>query len=203
MARLGTFEDAVAALRSGGLACFPTETLWSLSCRADDPAAVVQVFAAKGRPGGVPLAVGFASWEAARAHVAVTPGAEALAAAFLPGPLSLVLHRTDPGLAHVAPGLGTLSVRVPDHPIAQAVLAAVGPLVMTSANRHGGPDPRCAEDVVAALGDVDAVVVEADPVPGTGSTVVDVTGDMPRILREGLIPSKDVLDAWPAGSSPS
>lgn len=195
---VGSVEDAVRALRGGGLACFPTETLWSLSCRAADPIAVRRVLAAKMRPESVPLAVGFASWHAARAHVRATPGADALADRFLPGPLSLVVERTDAALSHVAPGRDKLSVRVPDHPVALAVLAAAGPLVMTSANRHGDPDPSTADDVVRALRHVrDLVVVDADAVPGTASTVVDATGPVPRVLREGVISAAEVVAAWP------
>ncbi len=199
--RAAPLGDVEAALRSGGLACFPTETLWSLSCRADRPDAVRQVFAVKHRPPGAALAVGFPSWEAARSHVVTNPAAEALAHRFLPGPLSIVLRCSGTALAYVAPGLGTLSVRVPDHPVAQRLLAACGPLVMTSANRHGAPDPRTTEDVLRSLDDDatrgDLLVLADAEVLGRGSTVVDVTGGRPRVLREGIIPKEEVERAWP------
>lgn len=195
-----SLQAAAQHLRAGGLACFPTETLWSLSCRAvPDPLARLR--AAKGRPDTVSLAVGFAAWADARRHVETTPWAEALAAAFLPGPLSIVLRRADPALAMLAPDRETLSVRVPDHPVATAMLAAAGPLVMTSANRHGGPDPHTRDDLDRALaeaGDGAGIVVVGDgPVPGIGSTVVDATGPAPRVLREGIIPKHEVVAAWP------
>jgi L-threonylcarbamoyladenylate synthase len=197
MARLGSMDDVVAALRGGGLACFPTETLWSLSCLATDQDAIQAVFAAKGRPEGVPLAVGFPSWEVATQHVRTTPGAEALAAAFLPGPVSIVLERTEPDLAPVAPGLPTLSIRVPDHPDSQAILRQTGPLVMTSANRHGEPDPRSAAQVLASLAGVTGLVVlDSPPVRGQASTVVDATGAKPVVLREGVITRAEVEASW-------
>lgn len=192
-------DEAVHKLRVGGLAAFPTETLWSLSCRPDDLAAVRALRTAKGRPDDVPLALGFASWRDAWAYAHWTPGARALAEAFLPGPLSLVLRAADDDTDHLAPGLGTLSVRIPDHPTAQAVLRGIAPIVMTSANRHGEADARSADDVDAQLAGVPdlAIVDEGPPVGGLGSTVVDCTGDGPRILREGVISQMEVEAAWP------
>ncbi len=189
MSRTTLDVGAVAAhLLAGGLACFPTETVWSLSCRADDPAAVARVFAAKQRPGGVPLAVGVASWADAAGLVEVTPLAERLAQAFLPGPLSLVLRRRGDALAHLAPGLATLSIRVPDHALAHELLRRTGPLVMTSANRHGEPDPDTAAGVGRALAGVEGLLVLGDQrVPGLASTVVDATGEAPVVLREGAV----------------
>lgn len=185
-------REAVKVLRDGGIVAFPTETLWSLSCSAYDEDAVPRIFALKGRPEGVPLAVGFHSWRAAQASIIPTPGADALAKAFLPGPLSIVLPRRDDRLAHVAPGFDTVSVRVPDHDVAQRILDHAGPLVMTSANPHGASDPLTADDVRARFPDL---LVVGDQVPGTASTVVDgVTG---RVLREGVISEMEVAAAWP------
>ena len=185
---LGSLEDAVRSLQAGGLACFPTETLWSLSCRADDLHAVRRILQVKGRPDEVPLAVGFATWDEARDAIETTPLADRLAAEHLPGPLSLVVRRQGDRFLHCAPGRDTVSIRVPDHQVAQAILRATGPLVMTSANRHGDPDPIRDEDVVAALPAVgDLVIMASDPVPGVPSTVVDATGDKPVVLRQGMI----------------
>ena len=172
---------------------FPTETLWSLSCSAYDADAAKRIFTLKGRPEGVPLAVGFHSWRAAQGSIIATPGADALAAKFLPGPLSIVLPRRDPALAHVAPGLDSLSVRVPDHDVARRILDGAGPLVMTSANPHGAPDPLHADDVRALFPGV--LVVGDEAVPGTASTVVD--GTTGRVLREGVISKAEVAAAWP------
>ncbi len=183
-------EDVVAALQDGDLAIFPTETLWSLSANAFEPSSSAKVFAAKRRPDGVPLAVGFSSWGMARQYVQATPLAEALAAKYLPGPLSLILERADDHLAHVAPGLSTLSVRIPSHPLALAVLERAGPCIMTSANLHRGSDPISRADVNRLFPDI---VTAGDEVPGTGSTIVDARGDKPSVIRQGIIQLDDDL----------
>ncbi len=185
-------REAVRRLQDGGVVAFPTETLWSLSCNAFDEEAVQQIFQLKQRPEGVPLAVGCHSWRAAQTHIVSTERADALAKKFLPGPLSIVLPRRDDRLAHVAPGFDTLSIRVPDHDVALRILDAAGPLVMTSANPHGAPDPRTAGEVRNHFPDL---LVVGEDVPGTASTVVDgVTG---HVLREGVITKSEVDAAWP------
>ncbi len=185
-------REAVRTIHDGGVIAFPTETLWSLSCSAYDEEAVQQIFALKQRPEGVPLAVGFHSWRAAQGSIVANERADALAKQFLPGPLSIVLPRRDARLAHVAPGFDTLSVRVPDHDVALRILDATGPLVMTSANPHGAPDPRTADEIRAHFPDL---LVVGDDVPGTASTVVD--GTTGKILREGVISEAEVAAAWP------
>ncbi len=177
-------DDVVDALREGGLAIFPTETLWSLSGTAFEPDTARAIFRAKNRPEGVPLAVGFASWGMARQYVRTTPLAEALAKRYLPGPLSLVLERADDHLAHVAPGLTTLSVRIPADPLAIEVLEHAGPCVMTSANLHGQADPVTRAQVRALFPDLPIV---GELVPGMGSTVVDARGETAIVLRQGQL----------------
>ncbi|MGB1698287.1 MAG: L-threonylcarbamoyladenylate synthase, partial [Thermoplasmatota archaeon] len=176
-----SLQDVRAALQADQPACFPTETLWALAAK---PAAAKAIFALKQRPEGVPLAVGFASWSEAKEYVHATPVAEALATQ-LPGPLSLVCRRRDDRLAMAAPGLDTLSVRVPDHPLAIELLQD-GPLLMTSANLHGQPDPITASDIPFQI------PVVGDSVPGTASTVVDCTGEAPVLLREGMVSLAEV-----------
>ncbi len=185
-------REAVQTIHDGGVVAFPTETLWSLSCSAHDPEAVQRIFALKGRPEGVPLAVGCHSWRAAQHLIVANPMADALAARFLPGPVSLILPRRSDDLAHVAPGFDTLSIRVPDHDVARRILDFAGPLVMTSANPHGAPDPRTADEVRAHFPDL---VIVGDDVPGTASTVVDCTGPKPVVLRHGMVSEADILAA--------
>jgi L-threonylcarbamoyladenylate synthase len=185
-------REAVRTLQEGGIVAFPTETLWSLSCGAFDEDAVQKIFEMKGRPEGIPLAVGCHSWRAAQTSVLATPGADALATKFLPGPLSIVLPRRDPALANLAPGFETLSIRVPDNDIARRIIDAAGPLVMTSANPHGAPDPITADEVRAYFPDL---LVVGDEVPGMASTVVDGTTGV--VLREGVISKSEVANAWP------
>lgn len=191
--------SAVHKLRAGGLAVFPTETLWSLSCRPDREA-VDGLRDAKGRPADVPLALGFATWQASWPFVEWPKAARALATKLLPGPLTLVLDATDDDFAHLAPGRGTLAVRVPSHPTAQEVLRLAGPTVMTSANPHGRPDLQTADDIERALAGIDAVLVTdgAADVKGTASTIVDARGDRPIVLREGVITQAEVAAAWPS-----
>lgn len=167
------------ALQAGEPACFPTETLWALAAK---PAAASKIFALKERPEGVPLAVGFKSWEAAKEFVESTPIAEALSK-FLPGPMSLVCPQKDDRMAMAAPGFDTLSVRIPDHPLALELLRD-GPLLMTSANKHGEADPIRAKDITLN------VPITGDSVPGTASTVVDCRNG--TVLREGMIPSLEI-----------
>lgn len=177
-------REAVAALQSGGIVAFETESVWSLSCGAFEQEAIGAIYAMKERPEGLPLAVGCHSWRAAQPWIVATPLADALAAAHLPGPLSLVCRRRDDQLAHVAPGIDTLSIRVPDHPIASRILDAAGPLVMTSCNVHGESDPITADDVRATFPDL---LVVGERVPGTATTIVDATGDVGRVLRQGAL----------------
>lgn len=190
-------DRAAEAVGAGRLIAFPTETVWSLSCRVDDPAVAEAVRAVKRRPGDLPLAVGYAHWADALADIAATPGAIALAEAFLPGPLSIICAHPSGRHAHLTPGHGTLSVRVPDHPVATAILERAGPLVMTSANHHGEPDPITRTDVEAALAGDPVTFFGGGPVSGTASTIVDATGDQPRVLREGVISEAEVAAAWP------
>ncbi len=187
-------REAVRVLQDGGIVAFPTETLWSLSCSAHDEDAVKQIFQLKGRPEGVPLAVGCHSWRAAQHLIVANDMADALAARFMPGPVSLVVPRRGEGLRHVAPGFETLSIRVPDHDVALRILDHAGPLVMTSANPHGAPDPLTAEEVRTHFPDL---LVVGDEVPGQASTVVDCTGESPKVLREGVITEGEVAAAWP------
>jgi len=178
-------DRAVAALRAGASVVLPTETVYGVAAM---PAHQDRLLALKGRPASVPIAVLVA--DAAQAEVAagapLPPLAATLAAAFWPGPLTLVLP--------TATG-ATLGVRCPDHDFVRALAAAVGPVATTSANRHGRPTPATALDAAAALAGEVAVVVDGGPLGGTPSTVVDATGADPVILREGIIGSAAIRAA--------
>jgi L-threonylcarbamoyladenylate synthase len=185
---------AVDVLRAGGLVAFPTETVYGLGADARDAAAVDRVFRAKGRPSDNPLIVHVAGTDAAAALTARwTALADALAASFWPGPLTLVLDAA-PGLAPaVSAGLGTVAVRVPGHPVALALLAAAGvPVAAPSANRSGRPSATTAAHVLGDLGDlgggIDAVIDGGACAVGLESTVVDARGAAPVVLREGAVP---------------
>ncbi len=186
--------SAAALLRAGLLVAIPTETVYGLAADATSGQGVAAVFAAKGRPGFNPLICHYEDAAAAAAHVAFSPAAERLADAFWPGPLTLVLPRRPVCPVHALAGAGlpTLAVRVPAHPVARALLAACGfPLAAPSANRSGGVSPTTAAHVLADLDGRIAAVLDAGPCAvGLESTVVDLSGATPRLLRPGGIPAE-------------
>lgn len=189
--------EAATALRAGGLVAFPTETVYGLGANALDPAAVARIFAAKGRPADNPVIVHAPDAETAwRVTTGPTPLAERLAQAFWPGPLTLVLPAADALPRAATAGLSSVAVRVPDHPVALALLrAAAVPVAAPSANRSGRPSPTTAAHVLDDLGDAVDVVVDGGPCRvGVESTVVDVRGEHPFVLREGGV-SREQLAA--------
>lgn len=181
---------AVAALRRGGLVAFPTETVYGLGAMALDADAVARIYSAKGRPSHNPLIVHLAAPEMiSRVARDVPPLAGELATEFWPGPLTLVVVRQACVPDIVTAGGPTVAVRVPAHPVARALLAAVGePVVAPSANRFTRPSATTAAHVLADLrGHVD-VVLDGGPTPiGVESTVLDLTQTPPVVLRPGGI----------------
>jgi L-threonylcarbamoyladenylate synthase len=186
-------EAAAAAadcLRSGGLVAFPTETVYGLGADAGNGEAVARLYVAKGRPSFNPLIAHVPDLAAARRLATFGPAAERLAAAFWPGPLTLVLPRApDCPVADLATaGLDTIAVRVPDSRVAQAILAAFGgPIVAPSANRSGHVSPTTAAHVETDLGGVIDLIVDGGPTRvGLESTIVGCAG-APVLLRLGGI----------------
>lgn len=178
---------AVRALARGGLVVYPTDTLVGLGASARSPEAVARVFAAKGRPGGVPLSVGFASVEEVEPWVAWSDRARAYARRVLPGPVTLLANASARARAELAPALlgdaGLLGVRVPDHPLARALAARAGPITATSANRHGEPPAPSIARARAAFGDAVAVYLPLRPAPsGAPSQLIDLAHGEPRPL---------------------
>lgn len=191
---------AVAArvLSHGGLAIFPTDTLYGLAADPRNPAGVDRVFRLKGRMAAQALPLVAASLEQVERSLGGVSGrTRRLAERFWPGPLTLVVN-AGPEVAMAVLGLeGTVAVRVPAHAVARGLGASLGfPVVSTSANRTGQPAPATAGDAIAALGgDVD-VVLDAGPVAGGApSTIVDARGDEVRLIRAGAIPFSLVLEA--------
>ncbi len=195
-----TIQDAAEALRRGNLVAFPTETVYGLGADATNGRAVAAVFEAKGRPRFNPLIVHVASLEAAQALGELTEACTALARAFWPGPLTLVLARREgcPVADLATAGLDTVAVRVPAHPVAQALLqAAEVPVVAPSANRSGHVSPTAAEHVAAdfasAGGERIAMVLDGGAATiGMESTVVDATGAEPVVLRLGAVAREEI-----------
>ncbi|MFI6938631.1 L-threonylcarbamoyladenylate synthase [Streptomyces sp. NPDC050418] len=188
---------AVGVLRSGGLVGLPTETVYGLAANAEDPAAVSRIFQVKGRPPSHPLIVHIGGAQELDAWVDHVPAAAGLLAAhFWPGPMTLVLRRGHRVPLEATGGLETVAVRVPDHPVALALLAAFGGGVTApSANVFGSVSPTTADDVRAELGQLVDFVLDGGPCRvGVESTIVDVTGDVPSILRPGGV-TREALEA--------
>ncbi len=192
---------ALEVLRGGGLVAFPTDTVYGVGAMAFDPAAIERIFAAKGRDTTKALPILLAE-QAGLAEVAqaLPPEVLRLAGSFWPGPLTLVVHKLA-AVPMVVSRDGTVGVRVPDHPIALALLRESGPLAATSANRSGAADPLTADDVVEGLGDRVDLILDGGRAPGgRPSTVVDCTVSPPSLIREGPISLAAIL-AVLAGSA--
>jgi L-threonylcarbamoyladenylate synthase len=182
---------AADALARGDIVAFPTETVYGLGANALDGRAVAKVFAAKERPRFNPLIVHVPSLAEAEKYAVVTSTARMLAQVFWPGPLSLVLNkRPSGGIADlVSAGLDTIALRVPAHPVAQALLEAVKlPIAAPSANRSGRISPTTAAHVEAELDDRPAMILDGGPCPvGIESTVIAVLDGRPALLRPGAV----------------
>jgi len=183
-------SEAAAALRAGGLVAFPTETFYGLGAAALQPAAVRRIFEVKGRPDDRPLLVLVDSVVMA-AEVAreIPPRARALMERHWPGALTLVLPASPRVPAEVTAGSGTVGVRLSAHPVARALVTALGgPITAPSANPTGREPPTTAAEVVAYFGDELALVLDGGPTPGGApSTVLDVSVDPPRVIRAGAV----------------
>jgi len=195
----GVLAAAAAHLRAGRLVAFATETVYGLGADATNGRAVAAIFEAKGRPSFNPLIVHVADIEAARALGAFTPLAERLAAAFWPGPLTLVVARADncPVSELATCGLATIALRVPAHPVAQALLREAGlPVAAPSANRSGHVSATTAAHVAADLGQAVAMILDGGPSRvGLESTVVDASGERPVLLRAGAVTAEQIAAA--------
>lgn len=186
-------RKAANLLRAGRLVAFPTETVYGLGADACNAEAIGEVFRAKERPADNPLIVHVRDMEGIRRCAATDPRVEKLAVAFMPGPLTLVLPARDvvPSIARA--GLPTVAVRIPDNPVALSLLAEAGPLVAPSANLSGRPSPTTARHVLDDLSGRIAAVLDGGPCRvGIESTVLDLSGDRPRILRPGVIGRQEI-----------
>ncbi|MGA5037026.1 L-threonylcarbamoyladenylate synthase [Streptomyces capoamus] len=195
MARTSDIEKAAGVLRAGGLVALPTETVYGLGANAEDPTAVSRIFQVKGRPPSHPLIVHIGGADQLDDWVEEVPAtARLLAEHFWPGPLTLVLRRGRRVPLEATGGLETVAVRVPDHPVALALLSAFGGGVTApSANRFGQVSPTTAQHVRAELGDGVDFVLDGGPCEvGVESTIVDATGEVPSILRPGGVTREDL-----------
>jgi tRNA threonylcarbamoyl adenosine modification protein (Sua5/YciO/YrdC/YwlC family) len=188
-------EAAAVAARSGRLIVFPTDTVYGVGTRPDDPRATAAVFEAKGRPQDLTLPVLVASEGEARRAAVFDKRAGRLAAAYWPGALTIVLPRTELARGWRLGGDGaSIGVRVPGDERALRLLGRTGPLAATSANRSGEPPAEDGDALVAIFGDRVAVYLVADSgLHGAASTVVDLTGPRATILRNGDLDPGAVL----------
>jgi len=196
-ATLDAIAHGAALLRDGDLVAFPTETVYGLGADATSAASVQSLFAAKGRPTNNPLIAHVADTDAALGEALFDHRAERLAEKFWPGPLTLVLPRRDDSrlAPEVSAGLLTVALRVPDHPVAGALLSQAGrPIAAPSANPSGQLSPTTAAHVADSLGDRIALVLDGGPCPvGLESTVVGLAGKA-RLLRPGGL-TRTVIEA--------
>ncbi len=186
-------EQVVTALTSGQVVGIPTDTVYGLAADPFQPEAVGRVFAAKSRPDDVALPILVREWDQVELVAGVLPPlAQRLADRFWPGPLTLVVPRSGAFTADLGGPTAastTVGIRWPAHPVVQALCESVGPLAVTSANRHGEPPLTDAGSVAAAFAGAGvALVLDGGACDGAPSTVVECLGPVPRCLRPGAIP---------------
>jgi len=183
----GGIEAAAAAIGTGAVIGFPTDTVFGIACSATLPAAVASLCRIKGRPATQPLVLMAAGWEQLAAYAVPSPAAAELARRFWPGPLTLIVAAKRPG--RVLGGGGTVGVRLPAHPIALQLLELTGPLATTSANRHGQPPADDAAAALAHLPELIGAIADGHPVPAgrRPSSILDLTRDPPVLIREGAL----------------
>jgi len=189
-------REAAEVVRRGGLIVYPTDTVYGLGCDPLNARAVKRVFEVKGR-GARPLPVLASSIEEIGRIAELSDAALRLAEAFWPGPLTLVLPRKPVLPSVLTCGLPSVGVRIPGHGFAIELIRACGGLLVgTSANKSGRPPPRTAQEALKELGELVELVIDGGPTPlGIPSTVLDLTGPEPKLLREGPIKMEDVLEA--------
>ncbi|MBQ8506724.1 MAG: threonylcarbamoyl-AMP synthase [Clostridia bacterium] len=189
-------ELAAGLIRSGKLVGIPTETVYGLGANALDPEAVASIFEAKGRPGDNPLIVHIAEISELRPLIAAEPSENArkLMEAFWPGPLTLIFPRSEKVPLRTTGGLNTVAVRMPAHPVAREVIRMSGlPIAAPSGNRSGRPSPTTAAHMFEDMdGRIDLILDGGESDVGVESTVVDMTGDVPRILRPGGVTPEQI-----------
>jgi len=189
VARRAGLEAAAHAARSGNLVVMPTDTVYGIGADAFSAVAVRALLAAKGRGPDMPVPVLVGSWQTIDGLVmAVPPVARTLIEAFWPGGLSLVVEYAPTLNWDLGDAKGTVMVRMPLHPVAIDLLRLVGPMAVSSANRSGNPPAITAAGAQSQLGDDVSVYLDAGDSPiGVASTVIDLTADVPRVLRQGAL----------------
>jgi L-threonylcarbamoyladenylate synthase len=195
-----SMAEAVRVLSAGSLVAFPTDTVYGVGAHALRPQAVEKIYTAKIRPRDKPVPLLLARLDdLSLVAESVPPAVHLLTERFWPGGLTLVLRKRAIVSNAVSPS-PTVAVRVPDHPVTQALIAALGaPLAATSANLAGNPSPVTAQEVVGELAGRIELILDGGPCPGgIPSTVLDLTTEPPTILRSGAIAEQDIRDILPS-----
>jgi L-threonylcarbamoyladenylate synthase len=193
---MAEIEQAVAALRSGQPVLLPTDTVYGLCVTPDGKEAVAQVYRLKDRPEATPTALLCSDLDTLFERMPeLDSRSAAYTRALLPGAYTLVLPNPERRFGWLSGGVrDTIGVRVPVlEGVSREVIQQVGAVAATSANRHGGRDPRRLEDVPREIREGCAAEIDGGELPGTPSTVIDLTGSEPRILREGAVPATEAL----------
>ena len=191
-------DDAVRVLRKGGVAAIPTDTVYGLAASFDDEEAVDRIFCIKGRAPSLAIPLLLDSADAVEQYVTKIPESFwALAAAFWPGQLTMVMRKSDLVSERLTAGRNTVGLRVPDHPVPRHISRSLGKAITgTSANLSGSPSLTTAKEVEEQLGRAVDLIVDGGATNGPiSSTVVDLSGDSPTVLREGRITLEDIRRA--------
>jgi L-threonylcarbamoyladenylate synthase len=192
-----TFSRCRDVVRAGGIIVYPTDTLYGLGADPKNPDAVRKLFTIKGRQADQPILVLIRDENEVRDWAAdITPRAKELMKKFWPGPLTLVFKAKPEVIAELTGGAGTIGLRVPGNALTRQLLASLGiALTGTSANIAGKPDSRTAQEAAEAIGEMVDLVLDGGRMEGGNpSTVVDVSGDEPLVIREGAINSREIFD---------
>ncbi len=183
-----SLADALAALHRGDIIGLPTDTVYGIAADPMQRSAVERLFTAKGRPAIKPIPILAASIGDVRRFAVMDDDVAAIAGRHWPGGLTLILLRTPATPGWIGdPGRNTVGVRIPDHPVAREMLTAAGPLAVTSANRSAEEPALDAAGAIETLGDSIAVYIPGVASGGEASTIVDLSGSEPRILRQGSV----------------
>lgn len=200
LGRSDAIATAARAVQGGSVVVLPTDTLYGVGADAFNPAAVSDVLAAKGRGRNMPVPVLVGSWATLDGLMTfVLPDTRKLIEAFWPGGLTLVVEHAPTLAWDLGDARGTVAVRMPLHPVALELLAETGPMAVSSANRTGMPPPITAQEAYAQLGEAVSVYLDGGTVPvGQASTIVDLTGEVPKLLREGAITLDELRHVVPS-----
>ena len=187
-------SNAIQALKQGELILYPTDTLYALGADIFNEAAVKKVFTVKHRPYSIPLPVAVASIEEIESIAWMNEQSWIICERFLPGKLTIILKKKPKIPALVTSGSDTIAIRVPRHPIALELLSSFGPLTVTSANLHQMKTPNLVTEILQQLKTSFPVCIHDGRGQEIASTIIDLSGKSPRVLREGSISRKQLLD---------